>query len=224
MFKLFPTKRSEPGLIKAVGCLASVPVTIILAIALIAIVAWFSRVLSVQAVPMTLLFFTMAIAAIGISINRAMRRFLSAIWGKVALSNLGEPMVLLSTDKVHVGDSFTVIYHQKIRRQVDIKRLTIRLIQRTHTVKRRDVYGFQDTKARKHDRVVQVKQRNGQQYKTEAVFHREVSFTIPTGETPTLETVGRREEWLLLVHLAVSHKIPYQEEYAFQVLAERNTV
>jgi hypothetical protein len=74
-------------------------------------------------------------------------------------------------------------------------------------------------KVRQRDRVVEVAHRNGQRNQAEAVFHRELRFTIPADEKPTSETTEKQEEWLILVHLAFSHRIPFQEEYTFLVFS-----
>jgi hypothetical protein len=222
MLELAPAKNIEPRLIKLVGYLVAIPIFAALVIALLGIIVFLSSFLPVQAMPLGLTLFSLAIVAAGLLAIRVIRKFLSARWRNAALRNLGEPIVSLSTDSVRVGDSFTMIYHQQIQQPIHITRLTIRLIQRTRTVNVRDVYGVEDVKVHQRDRVVQVAQRNGQRYTAEAVFHREARFTILADEKPTLETAEKQEEWLIKVHLAFSHRIPFQEEYVFLVLAACN--
>jgi hypothetical protein len=222
MFQLYPTKSLEPQLIKLVGCLIAIPISGALVIAFLGMIFGLSQVLPVQAMPVTLMFFCLAIVAAGLFVIRGIRRFLSARWRSIALRNLDEPVVSLSTESVRAGDSFTVIYHQQVWQPVRITRLTICLIQRTRTISARDVYGFGDAKVRRRDRIVQAAQRNGQQYKAQAVFHREVDFTIPANEKPTSGTAKKQEEWLIRVHVAFSHRVPFQEEYPFCVLVAHN--
>jgi hypothetical protein len=223
MLQLSPAKNIEPRLIKLVGYLVAIPISAALVIALLGMIIFLSQFLSVQAMPVALTLFGLAIVAVGLFAIRAIRKFLSARWRSVALRNLGEPIVSLSTDCVRLGGSFTVIYHQQIQQPVRITRLTVRLIQRTRTVSVRDVYGIEDVTVRQRDRVVQVAQRNGQLYRAESVFHREVGFTVPAGEKPTTEiTENKQVEWLIRMYLTSSHRIPFQEEYIFRVLAACN--
>ncbi|MBI5567312.1 MAG: hypothetical protein HY870_20605 [Chloroflexi bacterium] len=218
MTQLHPIDVVENKTARAVGWLISLPV----AVGLFGLTVWLAVSLHWE-VRAGVFVITFGAAAVGVFINRVVERQLTARWTIAVRRRVTEPIVTISNAPLRLGDSFQITYQQQILQALEIKYFTLQLIRRTRKVYQRSVSGFQETTERKRERVVQSSKQPGGDFLPETTFHQVLTLTVPSHETPTLQTGNRYEEWLLRVRLVMGRGPAFVGEYPLQVI-ERNIV
>ncbi|HSD83204.1 MAG TPA: hypothetical protein VLG46_05075 [Anaerolineae bacterium] len=214
MLQLQPARNIKPNLAKITGCLISLPITLVL----FGVYIWIVVALNLPNIPILGVFVMLASAAGGVFIKRVIQDFLSAWWRKLTLYKLAEPTLTITQDTVTVGDSFTLIYRQPVRRAINITQFSVQLLHRTRTIQERKVYGFGDSVERRRDRVIQTMTRDGQHYEPGEIIEWSLKLTIPAGEKGTSQTLTQHTDWLMKVQVRLAGWWDFQEEYPVPVL------
>lgn len=209
MKRLVPAADTRDPDAGAVGCFVGLPLAIVLS----AGVFYLTIQMGLEAGEFTSFLALLGIAA-SIWVARNVSNGLAGLGRDRALINMDAPTISVSPERVRIGESFTVVYHQDIPKSIVIRELVLQLVR--VTTSKRDVMGLKDH-YNKDDKIHQIIRRKGREFKPGEIFHREVMFTIPANAPPTTDTSTISEQWLIHVHLYVQGKPDFERDYLLQV-------
>lgn len=135
------------------------------------------------------------------------------VWAKYDLRVFAEPIVAASQDKVRVGEEFEVTFQQRLRREILVRRVAVRLIFREIAVSS----GYFDVPNTRDETAQEIELRTVRG----PILSGQATLRVPDDAMHSFRGEKNRLEWLIAVQVDRARGLGFKEEYEITVLPER---
>jgi hypothetical protein len=135
----------------------------------------------------------------------------------VERTRLGPPEATVSSERLRPGETFTFVYRQPIKQALDIRRVSVQLIQREAATYTQGT----DTTTVRYDLPYQEFEQPPRHWREGETLLEQHTLKIPADAMHTFTAKNNKIQWLVQVRIEIPRFSTVQEEYELMVLPER---
>lgn len=133
-----------------------------------------------------------------------------------ARSRAGVPQFTLSTETLRVGETFTAMFRQEVRRGITIDKILVELVFRETATYQQGT----DTRTVTHNHVIESHDLPGGVFHSGQIIEQNFSFQIPLNSMHSLEVRRNKLSWLLTVKVVIPKLPDINQTHELTVLPE----
>jgi hypothetical protein len=134
----------------------------------------------------------------------------------IAGFRVGTPEVVLSKDRVRVGESFQLTYRQQFKRAAEVQKINIKFYFRETATYQRGT----DTYTVHHDVVHLEHQIPGGHFNGGQQFEQRLALAVPRDGMHTFEAYRNQLRWFVKVHVEIAGWPDYDHDYEIELVPE----